>query len=284
MAKKIVKKRISKKGLPPGTHVYTGIHNKNESTIELIKYNRDIIETNNLQYTEIDNKPGNEFNYWYNITGVHQVDLIEELTNMFDIHLLHQEDIMNVFQRPKVEEEGDYIYLVLKMISWDEYKNNLEEEQVSFFLKGNTLLTFQEKSGDHFDPIRERLKDESSRARDRKSDYLFYLLIDIIVDRYFEILDKLSDKIEFLEDNILSITGENHLLEIQDNKRELILMRKVTYPLREALTKLIRNESALIEEKNIRYFRDIYDHVIQILDTIDANREINVSLKDIYLN
>ena len=146
------------------------------------------------------------------------------------------------------------------------------------------MLTFQEREGDLFGPIRERLKDPNAKVRNKKIDYLFYLLIDIIVDQYFEVVDKLGEKLENLEDNIISRYDEMWLTEIQSNKKDLILMRRVTYPIREILLKLMRNENHLIEENNIRYLRDIYDHTIQILDTIDSYREINVSLKDIYLN
>lgn len=278
------KPRVSKKGLPPGANIYTGQHTLDYTKIELIRYNANQHEQLEINADELTTYHQDTYNHWLNITGIHDAALVKQFTETFGIHILHQEDIMNVFQRPKAEEESNYWFAVLKMVSWDSKLHEPVEEQLSFFLAGDTLITFQERPGDIFGPIRDRLKDANSKARQRKADYLFYLLIDIIVDQYFEVVDKLGEKLEILEDSIMDNYNENLLAEIQNNKKDLILMRKITYPVREVLIKLMRNENNLIEEKNIRYLRDIYDHTIQILDTIDSYREINVSLKDIYLN
>lgn len=278
------KYRVSKKGLPPGSKIYTGHHPEDNVTVDVYLYNPASLHHRTLHPEQIKSEFDPDHFRWINITGVHDGEVIKNICEKFDIHFLHQEDIMNIFQRPKTEEENHYNYTVMKMVIWDDEKNEVNDEQVSFFLTRDTLLTFQEREGDLFWPIRERLKDPNAKVRNKKIDYLFYLLIDIIVDQYFEVVDKLGEKLEKLEDNIISRYDEMWLTEIQSSKKDLILMRRVTYPIREILLKLMRNENHLIEENNIRYLRDIYDHTIQILDTIDSYREINVSLKDIYLN
>jgi magnesium transporter len=278
------KKRISKKGLPPGAKVYTGLHSLHNTQLRLNSYNEDVLEIAELTFDDIQSFKKEGLTHWLDIIGVHDSDVIKTISEKFGIHILHQEDIMNVFQRPKAEEEREYWFMVLKMVQWDAEKNEPSEEQLSVFLANDTVLTFQEREGDIFDPIRERLKDAQSKARNRKADYLFYLLTDIIVDQYFEVVDKLGEKLESIEDSMMENNHESLLAEIQNNKKDLILLRKAIYPVREVLIKLMRNENNLMEEKNIRYLRDVYDHIIQILDTIDSYREINVSLKDIYLN
>ncbi|MBK9257582.1 MAG: magnesium/cobalt transporter CorA [Saprospiraceae bacterium] len=285
MASKVnLKKRISKKGLPPGTKIYTGMHAQNDMYVEYRMYNQEQSECTIISPEDMVGERETSINHWFNIIGVHNSEIVKYISDLYDIHLLHQEDIMNVFQRPKLEEEKDYSFIVMKMIVWNQDKNELDEEQLSFFLFNDTLLTFQERAGDIFDPIRERLKDKNTKVRERKVDYLLYLLLDIIVDHYFEVLDKMGEKIEEIEDNLLLSCNVIHLSEIQKNKKDLILMRKIVYPLRELISKLLRNENQQFEERNLRYLRDIYDHSIQLLDTIDSYREINVSLKDIYLN
>jgi magnesium transporter len=200
------------------------------------------------------------------------------------VHYLYQEDILNVFQRPKVEEEEKYMFVTFKSLDWNETNHEIDEEQMSMIISNNIVITFQEKNGDAFDIIRERLNSENSIIRNKSVDYLFYRLLDITVDIYFDILEKLGDYIEQMENEVLSKPDNNVLIKIQNNKKDIMQIRKNIYPMRDVLNRLISSDHVLIEDKTKKYFKDVLDHTIQILETVETYRDINFSLKDIYLN
>ena len=277
------KKRLSKTGLPPGTHVYTGKNVDEVSQIELFSYNKTRCVQKKLNHT-IPYTFDPELNHWINIYGVHDVAVIKTYCDLIGVHHLFQEDIMNVFQRPKVEEEDDYIFTALKAFDWKTQANELEDEQISIILSRNIVITFQEKPGDHFDMVRERLMTDGSVVRERNIDYLFYRLLDITVDVYFDLLEKMGDYLESTEDLILNQPENGILSRIQSNKKDIMQMRKMIYPMRDLVAKLVTSEHPLIEPKTKKYLRDIQDHTIQIMETLETYRDINYSLKDLYLN
>jgi magnesium transporter len=282
---KLFKRTSRKVGLPPGTLVQI-----EERKTEKVKIN--IIDYDEVQFQEKEAETVEEcFPFkdkptvtWINIDGIHQVEIIEKIGTHFGIHSLILEDIMNTGQRPKMEDFEDYIFVVVKMIYYDEKDNEIKAEQVSLLLGSNFVISFQEKEGDVFDPIRERTRKAKGRIRKMKADYLAYALVDTIVDRYFMVLEKLGEKIEGMEEELVTNPTPETLQTIHTLKRELIFLRKSVWPLREVISVLERGESSLIDESTGIYLRDVYDHTIQVIDTIETFRDMVSGMLDIYLS
>ena len=219
---------------------------------------------------------------WINLDVLTDSTIIEKLQTHFCFHALMIEDILND-QRPKAEEYEDYLYFTLKMLYSIE-GDKIEYEQISFVLGNNYLISFQEKAGDLFDPFRERIRLDQGRVRKKKGDYLMYRLIDIIIDHYYVVLDNIGNQIEEIEDSIHANSSEGAFQKIQSIKKELIFLRKAVYPLREALSKLVKGETSFVEEDNIRYFSDVYDHTVHLIDSLDTYKDLTSSLMDIHIN
>lgn len=219
---------------------------------------------------------------WINLDGLTDATIIEKLQAHFCFHALMIEDILND-QRPKAEEYDDYLYFTLKMLYSIE-GDQIEYEQISFVLGNNYLISFQEKAGDLFDPFRERIRLDQGRVRKKKGDYLLYRLIDIIIDNYYVVLDSIGDQIEEIEESIHTNSTERAFQKIQAIKKELIFLRKAVYPLREALSKLVKGETSFVEEENLRYFADVYDHTVHLIDSLDTYKDLTSSLMDIHIN
>jgi len=222
---------------------------------------------------------------WINVEGVHQIEVIEKLGHCFGLHPLVLEDILNTDQRPKMEVYGDYIYIVLKMLYEGDGNRPIEAEQVSLILGSNFVISFQEgKEGDVFNPVRERLRAGKGLIRKVGPDYLAYSLLDTIVDNYFLILEKLAEKVELLEQELVANPTTKTLQQIQKFKNEMIFVRRAVWPLREVVSGLGRKESPLVKETPEIYLRDVYDHTIQVMDTIEVYREMLSGMLDIYLS
>jgi magnesium transporter len=221
---------------------------------------------------------------WINLDGIYQLDNIEKIGKHFKIHPLVLEDIMNTGQRPKMEDFGDYLFLVLKMLSYDEEENETKTEQVSLILSSKFVISFQESEGDVFDPIRERIRTDRGRIRKMGVDYLAYSLIDAIVDNYFVVLEKIGERIEDIEDELVKNPTPEVLHTIHRLKRELIFLRKSVWPLREVISRLERWESPLIDKSIDIYLRDVYDHTIQVIDALETFRDMLSGMLDIYLS
>ncbi len=216
--------------------------------------------------------------------GIHQLDNIEKIGEHFKIHPLVLEDIMNTGQRPKMEDFNDYLFIVLKMLSYDEEENETKTEQVSLILSSKFVISFQESEGDVFDPVRERIRSDRGRIRKMGVDYLAYSLIDAIVDNYFMVLEKIGEKIEDIEDELVKNPTPEVLHTIHRLKRELIFLRKSVWPLREVISRLERWESPLIDKSIDIYLRDVYDHTIQVIDALETFRDMLSGMLDIYLS
>ena len=222
---------------------------------------------------------------WINVDGIHRVDVLEKLGACYLLHHLVIEDILNINQRPKAEDFGEYIYITAKMLSFDEVRDDVTEEQVSVILGNNFVITFQdEKEGDVFDMIRQRIRSGKGRIRKMKADYLAYALLDAIVDNYFAILEKFDEKIELIEESLVLKKDSTILHSINKMKRNLIVLRKSVWPLREVIRTVTQIDSVLIREQTLAYYRDIHDHVIQAVDTIEAFRDTISGILDIYLS
>jgi magnesium transporter len=219
---------------------------------------------------------------WVNLDGLSNMAIIENLQAHFSLHSLLVEDILND-QRPKAEEYEDYLFVTLKMLYRIE-GTEVDYEQISFVLGNNYLLTFQEKEGDLFDAFRERIRQDQGRVRKKKADYLLYRLIDITVENYYNVLDNIGEHIDEIEDSIRTDPSAENFQKIQSIKKELIYLHKALYPLRDALGKILKDESDFIREENTPYFRDVYDHVIHLIDSLDTYRDLTSGLTDQYMN
>jgi magnesium transporter len=280
-----LKKSSKKAGLPPGTVVFVGEQKVEEIRITLIDYDENQYKEKEIKNIE-DSFPYKDSPSisWINIDGVHQVEVIEKLGDHFVLHPLLQEDVVSTHQRPKLDEFDDHLFIVLRMFFLNEEKNELEGEQISFIVGANFVISFQERQGDVFEQVRERLRNGKGRIRRKGSDYLAYCLIDAIVDSYYTILETLGEHIESLQEELVSEPQREDLQIIQDLKRDMLFIRKSVWPLREVIGGLGRSESTLIKQDVLVYIRDVYDHVIQAIDTIETYRDMLSAMLDIYLS
>jgi magnesium transporter len=282
---KLFRRASNKVGLPPGTLIHIGEEKVERAKVTIIDYGEAQFQEKEVETVEecfpFKDKPTVT---WINIDGIHQAEIMEKIGTHFGIHPLILEDIMNTGQRPKMEDFEDYIFVVVKMIYYDDKDSEIRAEQVSLILGSNFVITFQEREGDLFDPVRERIRKGKGRIRRMKADYLAYALVDTIVDHYFVILEKLGEKIEDMEEELIANPTPGTLQTIHTLKRELIFLRKSIWPLREVISVLERGESSLIDESTGIYLRDVYDHTIQVIDTIETFRDMVSGMLDIYLS
>jgi magnesium transporter len=280
------RKRISqKRGLPPGSLVHIGETVTPDVRIRVLTYN-------STEYKEFDvdnvadlkNLPDSGLNVWVMVNGLHKVDVIEGIGKAFDLHPLVLEDVLNTTQRPKIEEVEDYTFVVLKMLHYEENTGEIEPEQVSIILGKNRLITFQESERDDFDVVRERITSGKGRLRKEGPDYLCYTLIDFIVDNYFIILEKVAEKIELLEEELVRNPTVNILHAIHELKTELIFLRRSIWPLREVIGRLSVADWPMISPSTRPFLRDVYDHIIHISETLETYRELVSDLLDLYLS
>ncbi len=219
---------------------------------------------------------------WINLDGLHEISIVQKIADHFCLHSLLVEDITSDHQ-PKAEEYDDFLFLTLKMLyRIDEGK--IDYEQISFVLGKDYLLSFQEKEGDLFGLLRDRIRLDQGRVRKKKADYLLYRVVDIIVDNYYNVLDAIGEQIETIEDEIYKNSTDTQFKNIQQLKKELIFLRKALYPLRDAMSKILKDESGFIDPANLRYYADVYDHVVHLIDSLDTYKDLTSGLMDIYIN
>ena len=282
---RMIKKRSKKDGLPPGTLVHIGERKIEKVKITIIDYDETHFQQQEVSAVEecfpFKDKPTVTS---INIDGIHQVDVIEQIGKHFDLHPLILEDIVNTGQRPKYEDFGHYLFLVLKMLFCEGENCRIEPEQVSVILGKNFVISFQEREGDVFNPIRERIKNARGRIRKMRADYLAYALVDSVIDSYFGILESIGENIEKAEEALLGNPTPHILHQIHALKREMIFLRKSVWPLREVISGLERGESSLIQKSSRIYLRDVYDHTIQVIDTIETFRDVLSGMLDLYLS
>ncbi|WP_445475557.1 magnesium/cobalt transporter CorA [Methanococcoides methylutens] len=274
-----------KAGDAPGTLIHIGKKHLVEPKITVIDYDAENLQeliTENIE--EAYPFKDSETVSWIDICGVHKVDLIEKIGTHFGIHPLVLEDIVHTDQRPKVEFFDSYIYIVLKMLHYDKDKEEIIAEQVSIVLGSNFVISFQEVIGDNFDPVRDRLRSSKGRIRKQGPDYLAYALMDSIVDNYFVMLEKIGENVETLDDELLDKPTPKTLEDIHHLKKEVIFLRKFVWPLREVVSSMQREESPFIKETTSIFLKDVYDHIIQVMDTIESYRDILSTMLDLYLS
>jgi len=280
-----IKKFTKKIAQPPGTLIHVGEKKIDIVKLSLIRYNKDILEEREME-SPCDCISEKEFKgvCWVNVSGIHDTGTIEQIGNNFGLHPLVMEDILNTFHRPKYESLENYLFIVLKMLYYDKTNKEVQSEQVSFILGSNFVVTFQEREEDVFGPVRERLRKSKGRIRKMGADYLFYALLDAIVDNYFLLMEGLGEEIETLEDQLLEHPAPATLQTIHNLKREMIFLRKAVWPLREIINGLLKDESKLIKKTTDIYLRDVYDHTIQVIETTETYRDMVAGLQDLYLS
>jgi magnesium transporter len=282
---RFVKRTSKKAGLSPGVLVHIGEKRALQARISLIHYDGEQMEERQLPAVE------DVFPYkdappvtWINIDGLHETEIIEKIGHRFGLHPLVLEDIVNTGQRPKAEDFEHYLYIVLKMLSYDEAAGHIAAEQVSLVLSRHFLMSFQEREGDVLNPLRERIRRGKGRIRKAGCDYLAYAVLDAVVDHYFLVLEKIGERMEVLEEELLDDPGPETLQQIHHLKREALFMRKQVLPLREVVGYLLNDESGMIEEITQVFLRDVHDHVIQVFDTLESLRDVLTGLQDLYLS
>lgn len=277
--------RSKKVGLPPGTIVHVGEERHGRVKLSVISYDDKQFQEKEVNSVEdVFFKEKTSKVTWLNIDGVHQPEIIEQVGKHFGLHPLVLEDIANTGQRPKMEDYDNYIFLVLRMLRFDDKGKETKTEQISIIIGSDFVISFQEKEGDVFDPIRERIRNNKGRVRKMGADYLAYALIDAIVDNYFMILEKLGEAIEEVENKLVINPKVETLQTIHDLKREMIFMHKSVWPLREVIDRLERSESPLVHKSTCVYLRDVYDHTIQVMDSVETFRDMLSGMLDIYLS
>jgi magnesium transporter len=255
----------------------------NSVILELITYNREKHDKYECRASdELLSKLQPDRVNWVNLDGLNNQDIIEKLQSHFNLHTLLVEDLLSD-QRPKAEEYEGYLFFTLKMLYRIEARA-IDYEQISFVLGKDFLISFQEKEGDLFDGFRDRIRLDLGKVRKKNADYLLYRLIDIIVDNYYNVLDKVGDLIEEIEEKVYEDPSNKTFYKIQSLKKELIFLRKALYPLRDALSMIVKGESDFIQEENMRYYSDVYDHVAHLIDSLDTYKDLISSLLDIHIN
>ncbi len=280
------KKQLKPVGAAPGSLVYTG-NRSQDISFDLVEYGPDGMDEERDLGPEVLNKkvkPGCV--QWININGIHDTELVRDIGEKAGIPNLFLEDLLNVNQRPKAEIDPvtRHLFVTLKMLRYQSDKKLLEAEQVSLVLTENRLYSFQETKGNVFEPVRNRLRYGNIIIRQNGIDYLLYALMDTIVDHYFFILEEVEEDLEQLEDDIFQNTDTKHLQDIQIHKKNILALKRAIFPLREAIAEIRTEELDLISDHTRNYLRDVYDHVIQLIDLTDVLKEFNGGLKDVYLN
>jgi magnesium transporter len=281
---RLIKKRGNKVGAAPGTLVHIGDISTPDTDIYAIHYDQHTIhEQKIVQIGDCRSQGSDNQTSWINVDGLHHPEIIRELGELYGIHPLVQEDILNTDHRPKVEVHDDHLYIVIKMLQFDEQSECLKSEQVSLIVGDNYLLSFQEKTGDVFNGVRERVR-SGRKIRQLGPGYLAYALIDAVVDNYFVLLEKFGDAIEDLEQQLLDNPGKFTLNKIHHFKREMLLLRKVVWPLRELLSSLSRDESVILSRETRVHLRDVYDHSIHIIDNVETLRDLLSGMLDLHMS
>jgi magnesium transporter len=219
---------------------------------------------------------------WINVEGLNDVGVVEKIGKMFNLHPLALEDVLNCGQRPKIEDYGTYHFLVMKSLLFKD--NELQTEQISFFLAGNFVITFQEVPGDSFEAVRERIRRGKGLIRKAGPDYLTYALLDALVDEFFPVLEKYGERIEELEAEVIAQPTRDTIHEIHKIKRELLLLRRAAWPERDVINAMQREESDVIRPETQVFLRDCYDHSIQVIDMIETFRDLSSGMLEVYLS
>jgi magnesium transporter len=256
-------------------------------TVRTVVYSYDAETVTERELSKVegcfDFKNHNRIN-WINIDGLRKVD-VEAVAAHFGIHALLVEDILSMSQRPKMDEVEGVLFCLLNMLYYNNEKKTVEAEQISIILGKNFVISFQEDAArDVFNPLRARLKMSNSKIRQRSADYLCYSMLDLIVDNYYIVMEKLGDRIEALEEEVVRFSNTRSLAKINQLRKELIVLKRNIAPVRDLLSGIIRSESDLLDDRTTKYFKDVYDHIVQAYDLSENYRDMMISMQDVYIN
>ncbi len=276
----------TKRGMPPGSLIFTGEQKMPAMKITSIDYDdRSYYEREIKNVEELKEFKNNSHVSWINICGLHDVDKLAQIGEIFEIHPLILEDILNVHHLPKIEDYDNYLFLIAKMMDYKKDDNELNIEQLSFILsKNNCLLTFQEVEGDVFNIIRERIRSDKGRIRKLGADYLMYRLLDAIVDNYFLVLQDMDNVLEEVEDDLIYNPGRSTIETIHSMRKLIIKLRRAVTPLRDIVFSIERERYPFIAKSTYIFLRDLYDHIKQNIETMENYREILNGMLEIYLS
>ena len=282
---RLAPKRSRKAGLPPGTPVHLGERKSDTTRLTLLHYDEQRAVEQEMKTAQeclaLRDSPGVS---WINITGLHEVETLAQFGDAFGLHPLVLEDVLNTDQRPKLEDYGEYLYIVIKRLGNGAPANEISTEQISLILGRNLVISFLESDSGVFNVVKDRILNNRGRIRRLGADYLAYTLMDAVVDNYFAIFEGLGERIEVLQETIISRPIPASLQTLHALKRELLFLRKSVWPLREVVSGLQRGDSTLIHKDTWFYLRDVYDHTIHVIDTIETYRDMLASMMDIYLS
>jgi magnesium transporter len=281
----LIKNMVSvKAGMAPGTLMHIGKRKIDSVHLSILNYDETGFEETDIKSIE------ESFLYkdkasvtWLSIDGLHDVDVIEKVGNEFDLHPLILEDILHTNQRPKMDDFENYLFIVARILHYDDTSHKIISEQLSLVLWKNIIMSFRETMGDIFDPLKERIRKDKGRIRKMGPDYLLYSILDTVVDNYLIVLENLGERIEELEERLITKPDPDTLESIHNFKRELIFLKKSLWPLRDLVSTLERGECGLIQEKTTVFFKDVYDHTIHIIDTMETYRDLASGMMDVFL-
>ena len=283
--RKLIRRSSKKAGLPPGSLVHVGEKKVESVKVTIFDYQVDHFqEREAASVDECIPFKDTPTVTWINISGIHDAEILRSLGDCYAIHPLVLEDVLNTEQRPKLEDFETYLFIVAKMLYLERRTSEVKAEQVSLIVGPNFVISFQETEEDVFEGVRERIRSGRGRIRHRGADYLAYALLDAVVDSYFIILETIGGQLEDIEDELIEDPSGDILQTVYQVKRELIFLRKSVWPLREVLAVLSREESELVKPETIAYVRDVYDHTIQVIDTIESFRDLVSGMHDTYLS
>ncbi|HNQ56570.1 MAG: magnesium and cobalt transport protein CorA [Rhodocyclaceae bacterium] len=283
--KKNRKLRSQKTGLAPGALVHLGEKRTARPDITLFEFDAGALrESRFASIAESRDHARAPGTLWLNVHGLHEPEVMAEIGHRFRLHPLVLEDILNTDQRPKVDDYGDYLYIVARFFDYDAAKGVIGSDQLSIVLGPDFVLTFQERPTGTFDPLRERLRADKGQIRRLGADYLAYSMLDILVDRYFTVLEQLTERTEALEDRLLQQATPALLKEIHEIKREALSLRRAIWPLREVINSLTRADQRFFKPETQPYLRDIYDHAVHVIESLEGIRDLIAGMLDIYLS
>lgn len=285
MNKKKYRQRSQKTGLPPGALVHLGERKTEHAAISLIEYGQG--EFLEYCFAAVDAVGGYTPRLpvrWLNVHGLHEPEVLAEIGQRFKLHPLVLEDILNTDQRPKMDDYGDYLYIVARFFDYDAAAMTVSSEQVSLVVGESFVLSFQERPTGSFDPVRERLRQDRGRIRQLGADYLAYALLDVMVDRYFAVLEQVGEHTEQLEDELMRKASPAVLQTLHQLKRETLTLRRAVWPLREVINVLTRADVRFFKPETQPYLRDVYDHTVHVIESLEAIRDLLAGMLDIYLS
>jgi magnesium transporter len=281
---RMIRRRATKPGTPPGTLVHGGERRVEKVLLEVIQFDSEGFEERTVESVAAIDFAESPRITWVNVVGLHDVDVVRQIGDKLGVHSLVLEDIVTTGDRPKVEDHKDYLFLVISILTFDREHGSVQEEQLSLLLGENWVVTFQERKSGSLEPVRERIRGGSSRIRSRGADYLAYALVDSVVDNYFSVLEALGDIVERVELDVLGSLHAHTMRSLHGLKREMMLVRRAVWPVREMVNNLIRTECRMVGDDTKVFLKDVYDHTVGIIDTVEVLRDLVGGTIDLYLS